>query len=132
MLVGPGRWGTSTPALGVPVAFAEIENVSVIVEVAIMHEGLVPDVSLGTHFFNDLVELDMLYVAVSPEREGHLIDQDFLERRSPNCLAEILPDASNLQNVVRVIETCHNGLPLRLYAETRRQKSVCFLSGVGN
>jgi len=51
MLVGPGRWGTSMPSLGVPVSFAEINTASVVCELALMHEGLVPDVSLGTHFF---------------------------------------------------------------------------------
>ncbi|MCL5095961.1 MAG: PEP/pyruvate-binding domain-containing protein [Candidatus Omnitrophica bacterium] len=70
MLVGPGRWGTSMPSLGVPVSFAEINTVSVLAEVAVMHEGLVPDVSLGTHFFNDLVEMDMLCLAIFPEKIG--------------------------------------------------------------
>ena len=57
MLLGPGRWGTSSPSLGIPVNFAEVNGVSVIGEIAEMHEGLVPDISLGTHFFNNIVEL---------------------------------------------------------------------------
>lgn len=127
MLVGPGRWGTSTPALGVPVAFGEIENVSVIVEVAVMHEGLVPDVSLGTHFFNDLVELDMLYVAVSPHRKGHALDQAFFESQCENILADIYPEGKQFASVVRVIQQAGNGRRIHLYADTREQKSTCFL-----
>ena len=50
LLLGPGRWGTSMPSLGVPVSFAEINTVSVLCESSLMHAGLVPDVSLGTHF----------------------------------------------------------------------------------
>jgi hypothetical protein len=128
MLVGPGRWGTSTPALGVPVAFAEIENVSVIVEVALMHEGLVPDVSLGTHFFNDLVELDMLYLAVSPGREGHELDQEFFERQMRNRLPELVPDAAGLADVVRVVEMAGEDRSLRIHASTVGQTSTCFIS----
>jgi len=63
LFVGPGRWGTAEPALGVPVSFAEISRVTALCEVIEMREGLVPDVSLGTHFFNDLVEMQVLYLA---------------------------------------------------------------------
>ncbi len=61
MLMGPGRWGTSTPALGVPVRFAEINNISVMVEIEHMGEMLMPELSFGTHFFQDLVETDIFY-----------------------------------------------------------------------
>jgi pyruvate,water dikinase len=74
MLIGPGRWGTHSPSLGIPVAFGEISRASVICEVVEMHERLIPDVSLGTHFFNDLVEHDMLYVAYFPRNSGNTID----------------------------------------------------------
>ena len=69
LLAGPGRWGTKMPALGIPVAFSEIKNVSVLCELVIMHEGLTPDISLGTHFFNDLVEMGIVYMGIFPERE---------------------------------------------------------------
>ena len=68
MLLGPGRWGTSDPFLGIPVAFAEINRAAVLCEIVAMHEHLVPDVSLGTHFLNELVETDMLYLALFPQR----------------------------------------------------------------
>jgi hypothetical protein len=42
-----------------------------------MHAGLVPDVSLGTHFFNDLVEMDMLYFAVFPGRGQNCLSEGF-------------------------------------------------------
>ena len=65
-LIGPGRWGTKSPSLGVPVSFSEIDNISALCEIVAMREDLIPDVSLGTHFFNDLVELDILYLALFP------------------------------------------------------------------
>ena len=79
MLIGPGRWGTTTPSLGVPVRFAEIDTASVLCEIVAMREDLVPDVSLGTHFFNDLVEMDMLYLALFPGREGNGWNEAFFD-----------------------------------------------------
>ena len=49
-----------------PVSFAEISRVGALCEIVEMREGLVPDVSLGTHFFNDLVEMQILYLALVP------------------------------------------------------------------
>lgn len=66
MLIGPGRWGTSSPELGVPVRFADIARVSVLVEVAEMEGDMVPDLSYGSHFFQDLVETGIAYVALFP------------------------------------------------------------------
>ncbi|HSW51140.1 MAG TPA: PEP/pyruvate-binding domain-containing protein, partial [Bryobacteraceae bacterium] len=93
LLAGPGRWGTAEPSLGVPVAFAEIGNVTALCEVVEMREGLVPDVSLGTHFFNDLVEMQILYLALVPGKEGNRVNADFIER-APNRLSALLPQES--------------------------------------
>ncbi|MBV5332992.1 pyruvate, phosphate dikinase, partial [bacterium] len=61
VLVGPGRWGTGSPSLGIPVRAGRIALACAVCEVVAMHGGLIPDVSLGTHFFNDLVEHNLLY-----------------------------------------------------------------------
>jgi hypothetical protein len=87
----------------VPVSFAEINTVSVLCEIDTMHEGLVPDLSLGTHFFNDLVELDILYIGFFSTRKENILNKDFFSQ-SPNRLEEHLPDASTLSGIVRVIE----------------------------
>src|SRR4030042_2873256 len=78
LLIGPGRWGTTTPSLGVPVTFSEINNVSFLCEIVKMREDLIPDVSLGTHFFNDLVEFNILYLALYPDREDTILNSIFL------------------------------------------------------
>ncbi len=128
MLAGPGRWATTTPALGVPVSFAEINAASVVCEIAAMHEGLVPDVSLGTHFFNDLVEMNMLYLAVSPEQPGHVLNAERIEAL-PNRLAELLPDSASLASVLHVVDTggVPGGLRIRLHADSIKQKAVCYV-----
>lgn len=127
MLVGPGRWGTSMPSLGVPVSFAEINTASVICELALMHEGLVPDISLGTHFFNDLVEMDMLYLAVAPGKSGHHLNEDWV-RQQPNRLVELLPGSEPLAAALRVIDAGGSGQPLVcLNVDSMNQHALCYL-----
>jgi hypothetical protein len=130
LLMGPGRWGTSMPSLGVPVSFAEINTVSVICELALMHAGLIPDVSLGTHFFNDLVETDMLYLAVFPGRPGHSLNEQFI-RQQPNQLAQLLPSAAGLSEVLRVVDskTLAKAGTLVLNVDSLKQNGVCYWSG---
>ncbi len=71
MAIGPGRWGTHMASLGVPVRFSEINHVSIICELAMMHGNLTPDISLGTHFFGEMVELNILYFGLFPGRVGN-------------------------------------------------------------
>lgn len=125
MLIGPGRWGTQSPALGIPVSFAEISRASVICEVVAMHERLIPDVSLGTHFFNDLVEHDVLYVAYFPRKSGNALDEDWF-RSAPSRLLELEPTAGALDNVVRVIDCAAMGGGVFLRADATAQEAVVF------
>lgn len=127
LLIGPGRWGTSMPSLGVPVSFAEINSVSVLCEVALMREGLVPDISLGTHFFNDLVEMDMLYLAITPDHRGHVLNEKLL-MSVPNHLTELVQDAEPWESAIHVIEG--NDFPkgsIYLNVDSIRQKAVCYV-----
>jgi len=90
LLIGPGRWGTSTPSLGVPVSFGEISTAAALVEIDEMHQALVPDLSLGTHFFHELVELDLVYLAFFSGREPNHFARTLLTN-APNHLAQIDP-----------------------------------------
>ena len=67
------RWACRSPS-------PRSTRVSVLCEIVAMREDLVPDVSLGTHFFNELVEMDMLYLALFPGREGNLLNEEFFEQ----------------------------------------------------
>lgn len=128
VLVGPGRWGTAEPSLGVPVSFAEISRVGALCEIVEMREGLLPDVSLGTHFFNDLVEMEVLYLALTPGQEGNYVNTSLIER-VPNRLPALLPEEASWAQAVRVIDP--GSIPgewaLRLHADTLRQSAVCHL-----
>lgn len=93
LLIGPGRWGTSTPSLGVPVSFGEISTAAALVEIDEMHKALVPDLSLGTHFFHELVELDLVYLAFFSGRQPNHFARAVLTA-APNHLAEIDPSGA--------------------------------------
>lgn len=129
MLIGPGRWGTRMPELGVPVTFSEIKNVAVLCEVARMHEGLNPDLSLGTHFFNDLVDMNILYMGVSPEHKGSVLNETLLTA-CPNKFPELLPDTMAYADTIYVIDTAEicSSHAVFLHADTLEQKGVVFLS----
>jgi hypothetical protein len=103
MLLGPGRWGTASPDLGVPVQFPEISRVSVLCEIVAMRENLIPDVSLGTHFLNELVEMNLLYMAVFPGQDRHYLNEEFF-LESPNRLLDVVPGAAAWRETVRVID----------------------------
>ena len=132
LLMGPGRWGTTSPELGVPVRFAEISNAAVLCEIVTMHEGLVPDVSLGTHFFSDLVETDILYLAIFPQRQDNRFNETFFDQQ-PSRLVELLPNAATWADCVRVIDLPNAAHPvvLRLNANTLEQRVCCYLEAVG-
>lgn len=126
VVLGPGRWGTRDPCLGLPVNFTEINRVAALCEIVAMNENLVPDVSLGTHFLNELIEADMLYFALFPGKDGNRIDEDFLMGQA-NRLADILPGQEGHADAVRVID-----LPAEsalLFADAENQTVAIQLEG---
>lgn len=125
MLLGPGRWGTSTPSLGVPISFAEINTVSVLCEIDIMREGLTADLSLGTHFFGDLVEMGILYIGFFSNKKENVLNKEFLNH-SKNYLKEVLPKASQWSQVIRVIEASDEQKIL-LSADVMKQNAVLYI-----
>lgn len=123
-LLGPGRWGTTTPGLGVPVRFAEIRNVAVLGEVAFSAGGLMPELSFGTHFFQDLVEGDVFYLALFPEREDCFLNLGWFSRKK-NLLPRLLPDDAAYAHVVRVVDLPDDGA-LLLLADILTQQVLCY------
>jgi hypothetical protein len=75
--VGPGRWGTSTPDLGVHVAYGDIYNARALVELAGEEVGASPEPSFGTHFFQDLMEANIYPLGVFLDEEGTIFKRDF-------------------------------------------------------
>ncbi|MGB7537206.1 MAG: PEP/pyruvate-binding domain-containing protein [Anaerolineales bacterium] len=102
ILIGPGRWGSVDPLLGVPVTYADIFNTKVLVELAVEQQGAVPEPSYGTHFFQDLVEARIYPVGLYPDQPGDLFRGDWL-LRARNWIEDLTPGISGPKDCVRLV-----------------------------
>jgi hypothetical protein len=76
ILIGPGRWGSSDPWLGIPVKWAQISQAKVIVEHGLKEFHIDP--SQGSHFFQNITLLKVIYFTVNPYLKQGSIDIDKL------------------------------------------------------
>jgi hypothetical protein len=125
VLLGPGRWGTSTPNLGVPVSFSEINNISIIGEMAYPIAGLIPELSFGTHFFQDLIETGIFYISLFPDKHEEDFNIKMIEHM-PNHFEDYLPEQSRFSEIIRVYDFTQKE-PL-LMADLLSQRMVCFFN----
>ncbi len=79
VLVGPGRWGSSDPWLGIPVKWPHISNARVIVECGL--ENYRVDPSQGTHFFQNLTSFGVGYFTINPFKQDGWFDEEFLNQQ---------------------------------------------------
>ena len=126
LLMGPGRWGTTTPSLGVPVKFAEINNVSALAEVAFSAGNLMPELSFGTHFFQDLVETSIFYVALFPEKKEVVFNTGWFKKEK-DLFTKLMPQFTKYKDVINVYDV--GGRNLRIMSDIILQKVICFISG---
>jgi hypothetical protein len=104
VLMGPGRWGSRGDIrLGVSVTYSDINNTAALIEVARKRGQYVPDLSFGTHFFQDLVESSIRYLPLYPDDPGVAFNEAFF-RRSANILPHLLPEFAELSDALRVID----------------------------
>ena len=111
LLLTPGRICTSSAELGVPSAFADISEFDMIVEISESKAGYIPELSYGSHIFQDLVEAGILYTAVF-ETESTVHFAPELLGRCENRLAGYAENAGGLSGIVKVWETENTGLTL--------------------
>jgi hypothetical protein len=99
--VGPGRWGTSTPDLGVHVGYGDIYSTYALVELSGKEIGTDPEPSFGTHFFQDLMEARIFPLAVNLDDLGTVFNRSFFNS-TPNHLLEKIPcNEKAIQNCLR-------------------------------
>lgn len=103
MLMTPGRIGTSSPELGVPVTFGDISNFSAVCEVSDSRAGYMPELSYGSHMFQDLVEAEIRYGAIYNNRKTLQYHPDLFEDY-PDLFGRICPDHPELAEMVQVRE----------------------------
>ena len=126
MLIVPGRIGTSSPELGVPVVFADISQFSAILEESYSEVGYMPELSFGSHMFQDLVEADIYYGAIF-EDENRLEFNKSLFDNYENKLREINPDYNeDVFDMIRVIDFSNDSL--EFFHDMAKDESICFLN----
>ena len=128
LMMGPGRWGSNNIDLGVNVGYADIDNAKVLVEIAREEGGHVPEVSYGTHFFQDLVEDRIIYLPIYPDDPQAEFHCEFFEG-SPNILLDLLPEASQYKDFLQVIDVfaSTNGRYVQVVADPQAHRAVCYL-----
>jgi predicted nucleotidyltransferase len=130
ILMGPGRWGSRGDIkLGVSVGYSDISNTALLVEIARKKGDYVPDVSFGTHFFQDLVEARIRYLALYPDDESILFNEQFL-LESRNVLADVAPEYAHLSDVVRLIDVAAStdGLAVQVLMNGDLDEAVAVLA----
>ena len=101
--IGPGRWGTSNPDLGIHIGYGDIYNTRALVEITGQGIASAPEASFGTHFFQDLVESEIYPLAIYLEDKDVIFKRDFFYD-TPNSLAEFSPEDAHLAECLRIIE----------------------------
>jgi len=127
LLMGPGRWGTTTPSLGVPVKFAEINNITILAEVAFPAGNLKPELSFGTHFFHDLVETNIFYLALFPEKKEVVFNRKWLAK-SKNIFTKLMGSAK-YKGVVEVYDVENRNL--KIMSDIVSQRVICYSRRAG-
>ena len=130
ILMGPGRWGSNDINLGVRVTYADINHARALVEIARQKDGYTPEVSYGTHFFQDLTEDSIAYVPLYPDEPDVIFNEEFFSQ-ARNSLVEILPECSEFERWVRVIDVPRNtgGGRLRLMTDANTDRGLAFIEG---
>ena len=126
--MGPGRWGSNDIRLGLPVRYADINRCRMLIEIAKQREGFCPEVSFGTHFFQDLVEAGIDYLPLYPDEPQNRFNHAFLNS-TPNALAGIVPADAEFADDIRVIHVpsaaAHRKLTIAMDGET--DQAVAYL-----
>ena len=127
--VGPGRWGATNLDLGVPVSYADICYSGALVELSSTELGVGPEPSLGTHFFQDLMEAQIYPVSVPLDDRSTIFNKDFFEK-TPNQIDKYLELTPELKDCVKLIEVAsfHAGCHIDLSLDDEKGQSVAFLA----
>ena len=133
ILMGPGRWGSRGDIkLGVSVTYSDISNAAVLIEIARKKGNYMPDLSFGTHFFQDLVEGQIRYLPLYPDDEGIHFNESFL-LGSDNLLPDVIPEFASLEGVVRLIDVpkATDGLVLKVLMNAELNEAMGILAEPG-
>lgn len=127
--VGPGRWGSSNSDLGVPIGYGDIYNTRALVELAGKDVGPEPEPSLGTHFFQDLLEAQIYPLAVMLDDEKAQFNRAFFYE-AHNCLDEFVDVDEKLCGALRLIRVADfaPGTHLTIVMSDEKNQALAYLN----
>jgi len=128
ILVGPGRWGSSNSDLGVPIGYGDIYHTRALVELAGPGIGPAPEPSLGTHFFQDLLESQIYPLAVLTDDPASIFNQRFFYQQ-PDHTSTFIDLDPELKDALRLIRVgdYRSGHCLRLVMDDERSVAAAYL-----
>ncbi len=126
LMIGPGRWGSSNIDLGVNVGYADINSAAVLVELAQHASGELPELSYGTHFFQDLVEDGVIYMPVYPDDPKSCFNRTFFQQAS-NHLEVMFPDLAQYAAYIKLIDLDEAGQTASVITDPGVRAGLCFL-----
>jgi len=126
--VGPGRWGTSTPDLGVQIGYGDIYHARALVELTGKGVGPASEPSFGTHFFQDLIESNIYPLAIDLDDPETIFNHEFFYEL-PNELARFFPEQAEMGKCLRLIRVANFRARhhLTLVMDDEAGKSVAYL-----
>jgi hypothetical protein len=129
VLIGPGRWGSSDPDLGVKISYADIFNTQALVEIPLLRGGSTAEPSYGTHFFQDLIEQDIYPLSVPVGEEGAELNTEFI-RGAPNQLSELSPEDADFADTIHVIDlpATAGGRTMTLVMDDEEEVAIGYLT----
>ena len=111
ILIGPGRWGSSDPWLGIPAKWTQLSAARVIVEAGLENYRIDP--SQGTHFFQNITSFRVGYFTINPFVDDGYFDLEFLDAQ-----------AAVMEN--EFVRQVHFVDPLRVEVDGRTNKGVIY------
>jgi hypothetical protein len=132
ILMGPGRWGSRGDIkLGVNVSYSDINNCALLVEIARKKTAYSPELSFGTHFFQDLVEANIRYLPLYPD-ENKCIFNESLLINTKSIFIDFLPEYETIRNVIKVIDipNTFNGNVLNIAMNAEQNKALAYINEI--
>jgi hypothetical protein len=128
IMMGPGRWGSANIDLGVRLSYADFYNTKALIEIAVASDDGVPELSYGTHFYQDLVETGIHSLPLHLGDERATFNWDFFAKAN-NYLANLSPKDELLARYLKVVDVQKetNGRRLTILMDGSKDKTVGYL-----
>ena len=114
ILIGPGRWGSSDPWLGIPINWSQISSAKVIIESGL--ENFRIDPSQGTHFFQNMTSFKVGYLTINPFMDDGYFDVEYLNKQ------KVVFEDENIRHV-------RFKKPLTIIIDGKNNKGVIYKDG---